>query len=196
VNIYISRYAEIFLELKAKTDILDVNMHLQLTDADTAIYMGMEEEARTQITREIKLRTQALTFNLISGFHLIAGSKAEIRSVLIKKQGQLPTLALIKDEAVQIEPILEERKRKSAIGTNGTNGNTVIINQTVNEEPNQIEAMINNYRPQHKSQQGQRNQTNRNNGTMKCTHFKKPGQLVEKCFVKFPGLRLQNQSNQ
>jgi hypothetical protein len=44
----------------------------------------------------------------ISGFHLIAGYKAEIRSELMKK-GQLTTLALIKDEAVRIELILEER---------------------------------------------------------------------------------------
>jgi hypothetical protein len=58
------------------------------------------------------LRTQAVTFNLISGFHLIAGFKAESRSELIKKQGQLTTLALIKDEVMQIELILEERKRK------------------------------------------------------------------------------------
>jgi hypothetical protein len=49
------------------------------------------------------MRTQALTLNLISGFHLIAGFKAEIRSGLMKKAGQLTTLALLKDEAVIIK---------------------------------------------------------------------------------------------
>jgi hypothetical protein len=46
----VSQGAEILLELKAKTDILGVNMQLQLTDEDTAIYMGMKEAARTPIT--------------------------------------------------------------------------------------------------------------------------------------------------
>jgi hypothetical protein len=48
-------------------------MQLQLTDADKALYTGMEEAARIRITRKIKMKIQALTFNLISGFHLIAG---------------------------------------------------------------------------------------------------------------------------
>jgi hypothetical protein len=98
-------------------------MQLQLTDADTAVYTGIEEAARIQITSKIKMRTQALTFNLISGFHLIAGVHAEIRAGLMKKEGQLTTLALIKDEGVHIELILKEKKKKSAIGTNGTKCN-------------------------------------------------------------------------
>jgi hypothetical protein len=40
------RCAEILLELKSKADILDVNMQLQLTDANTAVYTGIEEVAR------------------------------------------------------------------------------------------------------------------------------------------------------
>jgi hypothetical protein len=91
-----------------------VNIQLQLTAADTEIYTGIEKAARIRITREIKMKTQALTFNLISGFHLIAGFKAEIRADLMKKEGQLLTLALIKNEAVQIELILEEKMRKSS----------------------------------------------------------------------------------
>lgn len=69
------------------------------------------------------MRTRALSFNLISGFYLIAGFKAEKRAGLMKKEGQLTTLSLIKDNVVQIKLILEEKKRKSVIGTNGTNGN-------------------------------------------------------------------------
>jgi hypothetical protein len=98
----VSRHAEILLELKSKTDILEVNMQLQLTDADTAIYIGIEEAARIRITREIKMRTQALTLSIIIGFYLIAGFKAELRAGLMKKEGQLTTLALIKAEAFQI----------------------------------------------------------------------------------------------
>ena len=103
---YVSRCAEILLELKSKTDILDINMQLQLSEADTAIYTGIEELARIIITKEMKMRTQALTFNLISGFHLIALFKAKIRAGLMKKEGQLMTLALIKAKAMQIELIL------------------------------------------------------------------------------------------
>ncbi len=119
-------------------------MQLQLTDADATVCTGMEEAARIRITREIKMKTQAFTFNLISGFNPIAGFKAEIRAQLMKKEGQLTSLSLIKNEAVQIELILAEKKRKSTIGTNGANGNgtiPVLINQIQADNTNQIEAI-------------------------------------------------------
>jgi hypothetical protein len=50
----------------------------------------------------------------------------------MKKEGQFTTLVLIKNEAVQIALILVEKKRKSAVDTNGVNGNgkkPAIINQ-------------------------------------------------------------------
>jgi hypothetical protein len=75
------------------------------------------------MTRKIRMRIQALTFSLISGFLLISGFKAEIRAGLMKKEGQLTTLGLIKNEAVHIKLILEEKTRKSAMGTNGAKGN-------------------------------------------------------------------------
>ena len=86
---YISRCAEILLELKTKTDIADINMLLTLSAEETAAYNAMAEPLRTRITREIKIKSQELTFNLISGFHLIAGFKAEIRAGLMKRDGQL-----------------------------------------------------------------------------------------------------------
>ena len=55
---YVSRCADILLELKSKTHILEVNMQLLVTDANTAVYTGMEEAVRIQITREIKIKTQ------------------------------------------------------------------------------------------------------------------------------------------
>jgi hypothetical protein len=126
-------------------------MQPQLTDADMAVYTKMEEAARIRITREIKIKTQAFTFNLISGFHPIARFKAEIRAGLMRKKGQLATLALIKNEAVQIELILEEKTRKSFIGTNGTNCNGIkpaFINQIQKDNQNQVEAIKgNNYNP-------------------------------------------------
>jgi hypothetical protein len=42
------------------------------------------------------MRAQALTFNLISGFHLIARFKAEIRTGLMKKEGLLMILVSYK----------------------------------------------------------------------------------------------------
>jgi hypothetical protein len=69
-----------------------------------------------RITREIKQKTQALTFNVISGFHLIEGFKAEVTARLMKKECQLTTITMIKTEAMQIDLILEEKKKKSTIG--------------------------------------------------------------------------------
>jgi hypothetical protein len=43
-----------------------------LTATKPAAYYGIEEVLRLRITKEIKRKTQALIFNLISGFHLIA----------------------------------------------------------------------------------------------------------------------------
>jgi hypothetical protein len=86
VNKYLSRCAEILFELKTKTDISNIHCPLKLSAANGAIYMGIEAAARTRITQEIKLKAQILTFNLISGFHLIACLRAEIRSELSKKQ--------------------------------------------------------------------------------------------------------------
>ena len=88
-----------------------MSIQLQLTSADTAVYINIDKAVRQRITREIKMRTQALTFNLISGFHLIAEFQAEIRASLMKKEGQLTIIAVIKNEAMQIELILEEKKR-------------------------------------------------------------------------------------
>jgi hypothetical protein len=71
----------------------------------------IEESIINQITREIKMKTQALAFNLISGLHLTAGFEAEKRDGLMKKKGQLITITLTKAEAMQIELILEGTKR-------------------------------------------------------------------------------------
>jgi hypothetical protein len=82
-------------------------MQLQQNIALTAAYSGIREALRVRITREIKQKTQALTFNLISGFHLIAGFKAEIGAGLVKNEGQLTWISLINAEGIQIEFILE-----------------------------------------------------------------------------------------
>ena len=103
---YISRCAEILLELKSKTDIADMNMQLTLSAEETAAYNGIEAALRARITREIKMKSQELTFNLISGFHLIACFKAEIRAGLMKRDGHLTSIQLIKQEAMKLELIL------------------------------------------------------------------------------------------
>ena len=40
---YVSRVAEILLDLKARTDVIDINMQLQLSDIATAGYTGLDE---------------------------------------------------------------------------------------------------------------------------------------------------------
>ena len=51
---YVSRVTEILLDLKAKTDISELNMQLQLSDAATAVYTGLNEAEKHEITKEIK----------------------------------------------------------------------------------------------------------------------------------------------
>ena len=71
-------------------------MQLQLSAAATVVYTGLDEAMKTEITKEIKKQAQILTFNLISGFHLIADFKADIRAVLMDKQSELTNITLIK----------------------------------------------------------------------------------------------------
>jgi hypothetical protein len=141
LNLYVSRCAEILIELKIKSDTVETNMQLQFNATETAAYNGIDETVRIRITREIKQKAQALTFSIISGFHLIAGFKAEIRAGLVKKEGQITLIPSIKAEAMQIELILEEKKKKSTIGSNGNhNGNkqTILINKVENEKVEDI----------------------------------------------------------
>ncbi len=84
-------------------------MQLQLTATEGAAYNTLDESSRLRTIKEIKQRAQALTFNLIIEFHLIAEFKADIRAGLMKKGGQLTTIALINAEAMQIELMLEEK---------------------------------------------------------------------------------------
>ena len=113
----------------------------------------------------------------------------------MKKEGQLTSIALIKDEALQIELILEERQKKSAIGTNGTNGNgtkPMLVNQIEDDEQSEINAIKKNgYKGQNYNPNYQNNKNNNYNGN-KCSFGQKPGHQVEKCFTKFPALRPQN----
>jgi hypothetical protein len=91
---------------------------------------------------------------------------------------------------------LEEKQKKSACSTNGTNGNQILINQIMNEDTNQIEALReSNFGSQnyYQNQQGQHDQPSKVNRPVKCTHCKKLGHIMEKGFVKFPSLRPQNQ---
>ena len=69
---------------------------MQLSAAATVVYTGLDEAMKNEITKEIKKQAQVLTFNLISGFHLIAGFKAYIRAVLMDKQSELSNITLIK----------------------------------------------------------------------------------------------------
>ena len=110
----------------------------------------------------------------------------------MKKEEELTTIAQIKTEAMKIEIILEESKKKSATVSNGPNGNRnkpVLINQINEGDPDNIDAMCGNG---YKGQNYNPNHQGNKNGPIKCTHCKKPGHPVEKCFVKFQNLRPQN----
>ena len=93
-------------------------MDIQLTLATAAIIAAFTPAAITEIMTELKCQSQLLTFRQISGFHLIAGFKEEEKAGLMQKQNQISSIPLIKTEAVRIELINEENKKRSHIGTN------------------------------------------------------------------------------
>jgi hypothetical protein len=161
---YICRCAEILLEFKTKSDAVEANMQLQLNAAKTAAYNGIEEALRLRKNREIKQKAQALTFHIISGFHLIAGFKAKIRAGLMKNKGQLFSIAMIKAEAMQLELIVEEEKKKSTTGTNGNyNGNgkqAALINEVEEEGVEDIKGKRNGYKGQNYNPNYQNTRTN------------------------------------
>ena len=98
----------------------------------------------------------------------------------MKREGQLTSIALIKDEAMKIELILEEKKKKTNIGTNGNESTPVLVNQIDNENQDNIEAIRQtgykgqSYNPNHQSNKN----NSGSNGPAKCAHCKKPGHTV------------------
>jgi hypothetical protein len=90
---------------------LEVNMQLQLTAPETAAYNEIERALRVRNTSEIKQKSQTINFNLVTGFHLIAGFKAEIRAGFVHKEGQVTSITSIKTEPMQLELKLEEKKK-------------------------------------------------------------------------------------
>jgi hypothetical protein len=80
---------------------------------------------------------------------------------------------------------LEEKKRKSVIGTDEANGNgtkPVLINKIQADSSNQIEAIReNNYRKQQRQQSHARN-----NEPVKCTHCKKSWSCDGEMFCEIP----------
>jgi hypothetical protein len=139
-----------------------------------------------------------MTFNIINGFNLIAGFKAEIRARLMKKEGQLTSIAMIKAEAMQLELILGEKKKMSSTGTNGNNGftkQTVLINEVEEEDVDGNNALYqgkrNGYKGQNHIANYQNSKTSTSNSNI-CTFCHKPGHQIDKCFLKFPLLKKQS----
>jgi hypothetical protein len=93
---------------------------------------------------------------------------------------------------MQIELILEEREKKSAVGTNGNCTKAVLINQIKEEEQDDIGGIK---KAGHKDKTiTQITEVTKNgNGPSKCSHFHKPGRQVEKCFTVLSTLRNQFQ---
>jgi UDP-N-acetylmuramyl tripeptide synthase len=77
----------------------------------------------------------------------------------MKKDGHLTTAALIKAGVIQIQLTLKEKKKKSAIGTNGTNGKQpVLINQIYDQDQEKVDAIRNNgYKGQNYNRNHQHN---------------------------------------
>ena len=104
----------------------------------------------------------------------------------MKKEEELTTIAQIKTEAMKIDLILEERKKTSAVSTNGSYENgtkPVIINHITEEDQNNVDAIHGNG---YKGNYSNNNQQGNRNRPVKCVYCKKTrsfsGEVLHKIF--------------
>ena len=191
VNNYFSRCAVILTELKPKitTDNMDVEVRLSAAcvQAQQAIPMALRDEhnaaMKAAVTKHI--------FNQIAGYHVMAGFKAQIRSALMNREGELTTLNRIKAEALNIELRLEEKKK---ISTNG-DGSSRILSQQVSEvnqssTQNEVDA-INRWR----GGNGNQSSSFSNRSDRTCSYCSKSGHNEENCWSKHPNKKPQSNGN-
>ena len=180
VNKYLSRCGVILADLKEKVSVEAQDFNLDLTPQALAAWNGLHADMRAELSLQFKRTTTKKVFSQMAGFHIIAGFKATIRSILMEKEDQLTTLDLIKAEALKIERRLEEKQRTS---TNGDGSSRVLNTNQINHisNPTQSEDEIDAI--------GRRNfNTSRNQNTRgnipRCSHCNKPGHKVEDCWKK------------
>ena len=100
----------ILADLKERVSVEAQELNLTLYPGTTAARNALNAEAKAELALEFKKITIKKVCSQMAGFHIIAGFKATIRSILMDKEVQLTTVDLIKAEALIIKRRLEEKQ--------------------------------------------------------------------------------------
>ena len=205
-NEYFARAMKILAELKRQVnpDAI-VIAPLALAADQQALWQAIPEATRNLITAHTRTQAAQAACDVFIATILTSGLKPHIRSKILERRLTNPleiktaaaTIELLDNEkkTKNVAPILDEEdidavkfgqnrfkpnnQQNQSVGNNGyKSGNGYQGQNQQNQQNRQI--------------QGSNNQQQQQNGKRKkptCTHCKKYGHPVEKCFIKFPHLR-------
>ena len=88
VNKYLSRCGMILADLKEKVSVEGQDFNLTLTPEARALWNGLHADMRAELALQFKNTTTKTVFSQMAGFHIIAGFKVTIRSILMDKEDQ------------------------------------------------------------------------------------------------------------
>jgi hypothetical protein len=201
-NEYFARAMKILAELKrqVKPDEIVITP-LALAADQEALWADIPEATRNLITSHTRTQAAQAACDVFIATILTSGLKPHIRSKILERG--LTNPLEIKKAAANIEMLDNEKKPKAlAPIQNEDEVDAVKFGQNrfrQNQNPSGGNGYRNNGSNQVQNQQNRQTQQNGNqqqqqqNGGKKkkptCTHCKKYGHPVEKCFIKYPHLR-------
>ena len=202
-NEYFARAMKILAELKRQVNPNNIVIApLALAADQEALWTAIPEATRNLITSHTREQAAKAACDVFIATILTSGLKPHIRSKILEKG--LTNPLEIKKAAANIEMLDNEKKPKAiAPIQNEDEVDAVKFGQNRFRQNNQNQSGGNGYKnnggtQQIQNQQNRQTQQNGNqqqqqNGGKKkkptCTHCKKYGHPVEKCFVKYPHLR-------
>ena len=202
-NEYFARAMKILAELKRQVNPNNIVIApLALAADQEALWTAIPEATRNLITSHTREQAAKAACDVFIATILTSGLKPHIRSKILEKG--LTNPLEIKKAAANIEMLDNEKKPKAiAPIQNEDEVDAVKFGQNRFRQNNQNQSGGNRYKnnggtQQIQNQQNRQTQQNGNqqqqqNGGKKkkptCTHCKKYGHPVEKCFVKYPHLR-------
>ena len=202
-NEYFARAMKILAELKRQVNPNNIVIApLALAADQEALWTAIPEATRNLITSHTREQAAKAACDVFIATILTSGLKPHIRSKILEKG--LTNPLEIKKAAANIEMLDNEKKPKAiAPIQNEDEVDAVKFGQNHFRQNNQNQSGGNGYKnnggtQQIQNQQNRQTQQNGNqqqqqNGGKKkkptCTHCKKYGHPVEKCFVKYPHLR-------
>ena len=203
-NEYFARAMKILAELKRQ--VIPENIvitPLALAADQEALWAAIPEATRNLITSHTRTQAAKAACDIFVATILTSGLKPHIRSKILERN--LTNPLEIKKAAATIEMLDNEKKPKSlAPIQNEDEVDAVKFGQNRFRQNHQNQSGGNGYKnnngtqsvqnQQHRQtqQSGNQQQQQQNGGKKKkptCTHCKKYGHPVEKCFIKYPHLR-------